>query len=543
MGQRRSALVPQRVRGHGDYYVRQPSVRGHGDYLSDAWNWTRGAIRSVGGVAEDAAKAAGKIGSLIAGFGDYKVQHNSLIHGNQVPRFSNDTRSNLISHREYLGDLIIPAGTPGTGSPFQRVDFPINPALDGTFPWLSNLASNYEEYRFVGLLFQFKSNYSDAVVTEGGGLGAVILATEYNVTRAPFSNKLDMENHQYATSSKPSLNVVHPIECAVQDNPLAILFTRSGPVPTGTDPRLYDLGRFSVATQGIPQASADINLGEVWVTYQVELLKPMLQQPTQNYEILTSHWVVPSPAGKVDVTHPFGTSGYNPSTPLSGDATLQEGGTLQCTLTGQLIEFPPAISDGTFMVQWQASGASTVMATGPTWGSGGVSGTTPLTIIANSSTFELGNGPVTSGTTYAMCIIRVTAAGGFLQLITGDLPTSLTSVDLFITQMNPGVLSRPSPISKHFRRNFAKFCVSDEEKKGGKVHSLVRAIEAKVETKTPRKLTAEEESDDDEHDAIMAEYIKLKAAAKLRAEQRKEESKTQFQQATPSAPVASKKGS
>lgn len=223
-------------------------------------------------------------------FGHYKVNRNSLIaaskhkgavlSGQRVPQFATRGRANEFVHREYLGD--VKSGPLGS---FTTTAYGINPGLPATFPWLSNMASSYEEYQINGMVFEFVSSYSDAVVGEGtsGTLGTVMMATEYNVTKAGFNNQIAMLNHEYSTSGKVSSSFLHPIECDMKENPLKVLFIRhNGTDQPGVaqDPRFTDLGTFYIATSG--NQVADDTLGQLWVSYHVSLLKPRMSSPTSN---------------------------------------------------------------------------------------------------------------------------------------------------------------------------------------------------------------------------------------------------------------------
>ena len=83
-----------------------------------------------------------------------------------------------------------------------------------TYPWLANVAGRFEEYNIEGMLFEYKSMYSDAAVQTGGSLGSVIMATSYNAAKPLFASKIEMENYEFAMSAKPSVSMCHPIECA-----------------------------------------------------------------------------------------------------------------------------------------------------------------------------------------------------------------------------------------------------------------------------------------------------------------------------------------
>ena len=63
------------------------------------------------------------------------------------------------------------------------------------------------------------------------------------------------------------------------------LYIRSATVPVGEDIKTYDFGDFYFASQGIPlgAAGAAVNLGELWVTYQISFLKPKIVTGSSSY--------------------------------------------------------------------------------------------------------------------------------------------------------------------------------------------------------------------------------------------------------------------
>lgn len=226
---------------------------------------------------------AGRLFRQVTGFGDYKVESNSLVASlDRLPTFRNMSSGTKVLHREYLGDVI----TSSTIGAFKNQVFPIQPALYTTFPWLSASAENYQEYRLNGLVFEFKSNSYNALSSTNTASGTVVMATNYNVLESPFPNKFIMEQTQFTCSGKPSINLLHPIECAKIETPTSVLYTRSGTVTTG-DLRLYDWGNFQIATVGMQ--GANTNIGELWVTYDVTLLKPRLGAAVDVYD----HYVLP----------------------------------------------------------------------------------------------------------------------------------------------------------------------------------------------------------------------------------------------------------
>lgn len=237
--------------------------------------------KTLGGLAQKAIK-------FITGFGDYDghvavpsypIKKNVLLEEtNSPPIVMNGGHEFIIRHREYIGEV---TATTIANQPslFEIKKYSLNPGDSNTFPWLSTVAQNFEQYELQGTLFAFKSMYSDAVINNSGSLGTVMMATEYNAALAPFPNKLAMENYEYAQSCKPSLSMMHPIECDRHLSVLSDLYVRRPYQDiSGQDIKTYDFGNFYIATQGIPQTSSavTVTLGELWVTYQVRLLKPKI---------------------------------------------------------------------------------------------------------------------------------------------------------------------------------------------------------------------------------------------------------------------------
>jgi len=228
---------------------------------------TIGVGRSIGShVGDLIEQGARSLFKTITGIGDYHVESNTLLSGASPPVLRNSGRTNIIRHREYIQDVV------GSSS-FSLSSFPINPGSLQTFPWLQAIAQNYEQYVFHGLIFEFKSTSADALNSTNTALGTVIMSTEYNANNYSFANKQEMENHEFSTSCKPSCDMLHPIECSTSQTPTRVFYTRPVENANVADLRFVDMGNFQLATVGM-QAVATI--GELWCTYEVELLKPAL---------------------------------------------------------------------------------------------------------------------------------------------------------------------------------------------------------------------------------------------------------------------------
>lgn len=297
----------------------QRRVKGRGGYAEDIGS----------GIGSWLGKKAGGLFSSIFGIGKYEVNKNSLLSASasDPPIVSNTASATRIQHREYITDI--------TGSSlFALQAYNINPGLSATFPWLSTVANAFEEYKMHGLLFEFKSTSADALNSTNTALGTVIMATEYNALHAPFTAKRDMENYVYSTSSPPSVSALHPIECARDVSILDEFYVRNVPVPS-SDIRFSDMGLFQLATVGM-QASAVI--GELWVTYDIELLKPKLPDSftssgPAHYVYNSAGPILPNPATSPPVsTNLFGL-------PSSARVALMGTGITPVTLNTNTITF------------------------------------------------------------------------------------------------------------------------------------------------------------------------------------------------------------
>ena len=150
------------------------------------------------------ATIGGALGNQVAkmtGFGDYAISYNSFMmpEGSPVPSFGNMSQATIVRHREYIKDIT----GPSVGAAFTLYSFPINPGNPKTFPWLSQIAANYDQYALLGCVFEFKSTASDFFSGGTIGTGTIVLATDYDAADAPYSSKLEMENSQFCITTKP----------------------------------------------------------------------------------------------------------------------------------------------------------------------------------------------------------------------------------------------------------------------------------------------------------------------------------------------------
>lgn len=224
-----------------------------------------GSALPIPGAGEALGNAASWL-ARIFGAGKYKIKSNTLLSHN-IAQFS-DNGSITFSHREYVTDIVSSVN-------FNNQGYLINPGNALLFPWLSKIANNFEEFEFLGLIFEFKSMSASAVGSTNTGLGTLIMATDYDVVDANYATKQEMEIADFSTSDAPCYHQYHPVECDPRQNVMKKMFVQNATTLAGypDDPRFSVLGNFQIATQGVQSPST---VGELWVSYHVRLSKPQL---------------------------------------------------------------------------------------------------------------------------------------------------------------------------------------------------------------------------------------------------------------------------
>jgi hypothetical protein len=357
------------------------------------------------------------IGSIF-GSGDYtqvgpSPAYNVLTNAKQIPQFTTNAQTNIVCHREYLGDIN------GTAS-FNNIAYPLNPGMPQTFPWLSSLAQNYQEYRIHGIVFEFKSLITDFVTS--GAPGVVVMSTNYNADVGNYATKQQMENAEYAVSTKPTCDMIHGIECAPTQTITPQRYIRSGPVPVGQDLRLYDLGTFQFATMSNPVQ----DLGELWVSYCIEFYKPILPINVGG-SVLSSH-----------ITRFTTVNGTNPL----GLVNLTAVGTLGATATSTTISIPGAVPGQQYMVVVSYAGGTLTAFAAPSltftglaikqyWANDGATNGNAPTNTVSSSNFVV---------TFVVACTLSNPGTAIITFGTGGT-LSGNSVDIFVTELDNAIIS------------------------------------------------------------------------------------------------------
>lgn len=311
-----------------------------------------GALRTLGGLGgralgtmvgfgNEGAGVGTGIGAAISrwlGSGDYTVTSNSIIQraeaSGSVPSMHKDGQSVTIRHKEYLGEVR------GKQSFTVRNAFPINPGVAATFPWLSRVAANFQEYRVKGLVYHYVPTSGNAISSTNAALGSVLIQTSYRSNDSAPTSKIEMMNEYWSSEARPSDAFCHPVECNPKENPFNVQYVRTLSVPANDSVLLYDLGVTYVAVTG--QQADDTVLGDLWVTYEIELKKPILDSNvTDRY-----------PGASMQILDASGS--ITASTLFNG--TKENLGSLAITTSGNTITFPTgAVGDWSITINTEAN--------------------------------------------------------------------------------------------------------------------------------------------------------------------------------------------
>lgn len=235
-----------------------------------------GAIGSLVGMPSSGAGVGTSLGAALSkwlGSGDYSVGTNSIVSrtmkgSDSVPSMHKTSQSVVIRHKEFIGEVR------GAGVFTVRDSLQLNPGNGRTFPWLSTIATGFQEYRFKGVVFHYVPSSGNAISGTNAALGTVMLQTSYRANDSAPASKVELLNEYWSSESVPSEPFCHPIECDPKENPFNVMYVRSGEIPAGDNQLFYDLGTTHVCVSG--QQSTNNVLGDLWVTYEVELKKPIV---------------------------------------------------------------------------------------------------------------------------------------------------------------------------------------------------------------------------------------------------------------------------
>jgi hypothetical protein len=196
------------------------------------------------------------------------------------------------------------------------------------------------------MVFEYVSTSADALASANTALGSILMASEYDSNRSLWATKQEMESSEFSCSGRPSVSLIHPIECDPAQSPFMVHYVSDGNNSGTDDKRMEDWCYTNITVINTQMASV---VGELWVTYDVELLKPVL--PIGGPELGLS-------------TLYKATTGITNAVPFGTSPTIY-GQPITITDTGTVLNFSPTLSDGAFIVTmiWFGTAAGVVQGT------------------------------------------------------------------------------------------------------------------------------------------------------------------------------------
>lgn len=183
----------------------------------------------------------------------------------QSPRKSGVTSNPVrVRHREMLGSL---AWTTGDNPDFVLTqNLVISPTDPTTFPWLSQIAANFEYYNFQRLTIEYVPRCS---VMQSG---SVAMAIDYDIADVP---PIHMEDLQLYMGVIP-FAVYERAKLVADGRSLHLYPYRYLRINGSTsDPRLECIGKFVVGLS----TSSVATFGDFYIDYDVELYAPQFAEP------------------------------------------------------------------------------------------------------------------------------------------------------------------------------------------------------------------------------------------------------------------------
>ncbi len=423
--------------------VPQPKPKKKANRITPAGQF----LRKIGGIAggflgnRELGTTVGAGISRIFGQGDYQIQRNSLMSGGP-PSFSPLNSGIRFTHREYLADIF-------SSTSYSVRNYRLQPNSPATFPWLSQLAASFEQYKFSGCVFYLNTTSGNAISSTNNALGVWGITSVYDPTRPPLASKIQAEEYNGCTAGVPSISLLHPVECKPKSDVLDRYYVDYSNSITGEDLKFYDHANVNVFTQG--QQQAGINLGELWVSYDITFYNPRVQPLAEDN--LVDHYSINGT--QVTATNPCGT--VNPAIPKAGSGL---GTTIDTSTNGVgRLTLPSGTSRGYYLVIYAYGGGNSTANISINM-SPGTANMTNAALLQNS----LGSSYIApfptsvtvSGYTVINTFFKSDTASAIVNINASLMPTSAsnTVMDIFCIPLGAGITVMEQASSVDTKLNF-----------------------------------------------------------------------------------------
>jgi hypothetical protein len=200
---------------------------------------------------------------------------------------------------------------------FNVLQASMNPGLQRVFPWLSNIARNFQEYRFRSIRIIYISECPTSFN------GNIMLSASYDPSLSAPSNETDFSNYEGMVEDNVYKCLSFDLNKAGINSQLHYYVRGTNPNTniSNEDIKLLDCANIYVAYSNVNGGNLGVSsvfLGKLWVEYDVDLLRPFSNQGLQQV-ILTNSWQYVGAKTSLTVLASAGTG-----TTFDGTSTLSD---------------------------------------------------------------------------------------------------------------------------------------------------------------------------------------------------------------------------
>lgn len=297
--------------------------------------------------------------------------------------YSKNGRECRVVHREFVANV---TGSVAFETPIQ---LKLNPGLNTTFPWLANIANNFEQYRVNRLVAKYLTRTGTNVP------GSILLYPDYDAADAAPVSEAVASNYSEVCEDAPWKDIT----CALRASGMHAIgpkkFVRAEALADNLDIKTYDVGTLFLSTVD----GTTVSWGKLWIEYDISFFEPQLN-PEGAFVFLGGS-IVGGTAGSMSAAAPLGT------------AAAKDAGSKGFTVSGQVMTFT-VTGTVALSVQLIGTGITALLTAG---GSGLVDlGTATVINAAATSLIQLRNFAVVPGATLTFSATATTITASTVLL-------------------------------------------------------------------------------------------------------------------------------